>query len=342
MQPADVKSLLERFRIGTDQRAEDDAAVLEPYTYLFENPGKDIRSTLIVAFNHWIGLDEDKLSVVQEVVEKLHTASLLIDDVEDGSVLRRGRPTAHLKFGLGQTINAANYVYFKAFERLRELRNPAVDAVFAEELLNLHRGQGLELVWRDNGICPTEEAYIAMVNDKTGGLLRLAIRVMLALAPMKDSVVPLANIVGILFQIRDDYMNLASLSYARAKGFAEDLTEGKYSFPILHAIRHADVDGGGGRIEEILRLKTSELGPKLEALKLLAPSLAYTVEQCGVWQDACRDEVQRLGGSPKLEKLLDRLQVKVEDEGGVARVIETYTQVFEEQQQHANAAAHAR
>ena len=331
MRANEVKALLEQFRHNSSATDKDDKAVLEPYTYLFENPGKDIRSTLILAFNHWIGLDDAKLAVVQDVVEKLHTASLLIDDVEDGSALRRGKPAAHLRYGLGQTINAANYVYFKAYEQLRQLHEPAVDAVFAEELLNLHRGQGLELVWRENNICPSEQAYISMVNDKTGGLLRLAIRVMLALKSSQN-VIPLANAVGILFQIRDDYMNLASLSYARAKGFAEDLTEGKYSFPIAHAINQGDAERGR-RIEDILRLKTTDKSPKLEALSLLAPSLEYTVEQCRMWQDVCRQEVANLGGNAMLEKILDRLEIRIGDEGGVEEVIAVYTRVHEDELQ---------
>jgi len=87
--------------------------------------------------------------------------------------------------------------------------------------------------------CPTEEEYIEMVDNKTGGLFRIAIKLMLAAATSghNENYIPLVNLVGIIFQIRDDYQNLQSDKYSANKGFCEDLTEGKFSFPIVHSIR---------------------------------------------------------------------------------------------------------
>lgn len=105
----------------------------------------------------------------------------------------------------------------------------------------------MDLFWRDSLTCPTEQEYIQMVNNKTGGLLRLAVKLMQAcssnstyfipqrLADIRDYV-PLVNLIGILFQIRDDYQNLQDTQYTHNKGLCEDITEGKFSFPIIHAI----------------------------------------------------------------------------------------------------------
>lgn len=119
--------------------------------------------------------------------------------------------------------------------------------MIVDELINLHRGQGMDLFWRDSLTCPTEEEYIEMVNNKTGGLLRLAVKLMQACSsstmytPVQLSTdisdyVPLVNLIGILFQIRDDYQNLQDTQYTNNKGLCEDITEGKFSFPIIHAI----------------------------------------------------------------------------------------------------------
>lgn len=94
------------------------------------------------------------------------------------STLRRGRPVAHRIFGIAQTINSANHAYFLAQKHLEQLENPAALPIFTEELLNLHRGQGMELYWRDSLTCPTEGEYVDMVLNKTGGLFRLAVRLM--------------------------------------------------------------------------------------------------------------------------------------------------------------------
>jgi geranylgeranyl diphosphate synthase type 3 len=162
-----------------------------------------------------------------------------IDDIEDDSMLRRGIPVAHKIYGIPSTINCANYVYFLALQKLStfppEVYPAAVD-IFTTELLSLHQGQGLELYWRDSSQCPSLQAYEAMVRDKTGGLLRLSVRLMQLLASSPRDYVPLVDILGIHFQIRDDYMNLFSLRYEENKGFAEDITEGKFSFPMIHYI----------------------------------------------------------------------------------------------------------
>lgn len=101
-----------------------------------------------------------------------------VDDVEDNSLLRRGIPVAHSIFGTAQTINSANYVYFGALQELMKLSNPQAIQIFTDELCNLHRGQGMDLFWRDTLTCPNEDDYLEMVGNKTGGLFRLAVQLM--------------------------------------------------------------------------------------------------------------------------------------------------------------------
>jgi len=167
----------------------------------------------------------------------LHNASLLVDDVEDGSHLRRGNPVAHKIYGVAQTINCANYVYFLALQELQHIPRPDLVQIFTDELINLHRGQGMDIYWRDAGLCPSEQEYLEMIGHKTGGLLRLAVKLMQACSQNPVDYVPLVNIIGTLYQIRDDYVNLRSTDYMKNKSFCEDLTEGKFSFPIIHSIR---------------------------------------------------------------------------------------------------------
>ena len=79
---------------------EIDESLLEPWKYLNEVPGKNVRGLLITAFNTWLKVPEDKLKLIDEVVRNLHTASLLVDDIEDNSKLRRGVPVAHSIYGI--------------------------------------------------------------------------------------------------------------------------------------------------------------------------------------------------------------------------------------------------
>ncbi|RUS29946.1 geranylgeranyl pyrophosphate synthetase [Jimgerdemannia flammicorona] len=321
----------------------NDEILLEPYTYLTANPGKEIRSKMIDAFDEWINVPKEELAVITKVVEMLHTASLLIDDVEDDSELRRGIPVAHQIYGIPQTINCANYVYFLALSEINKLNNPKLVTIytvlpfhmptfvvssrdvsttvfkfhpthpthpFTEELLNLHRGQGMELFWRDTLTCPTEEEFIDMVNNKTCGLLRLAVKLMAEASGTSVDYVPLVNLIGIHFQVRDDYMNLQSSTYADHKGFCEDLSEGKFSFPIIHCIR---ADTTNRQMLNILKQRPQSIELKKFALQVMerTQSFEYTRRYLAEVEIRAREEITRLGGNKHLERIMDVLAVKV-------------------------------
>ncbi|KAH7910040.1 isoprenoid synthase domain-containing protein [Hygrophoropsis aurantiaca] len=327
--------------------AEHQNAILEPFTYIASNPGKEIRGRLIEAFNQWLNVPKDKLDVIIRVVGLLHNASLLLDDIEDDSHLRRGIPVAHKIYGIPQTINTANYVYFIAYHELASLRPSTrshsrassgssdsgssttlcekaelperlipdhdLDLVVTEELLALHRGQGLDILWRDCLRCPTEDEYIGMVKDKTGGLLRIAVKLMMACATTNTMVdyIPLTDLIGIFFQIRDDYMNLQSNQYAENKGFAEDLSEGKFSFPIVHGILEKPENR---QILNVLHKRPQTPTLKHHTISYLrntTHSFDYTLAVMHTLERQARTEVARLGGNTVLEAILDKLAVNV-------------------------------
>ncbi|KAJ6072036.1 geranylgeranyl pyrophosphate synthetase [Penicillium canescens] len=264
------------------QTLDQNKVISAPLDYLLSFPGKDIRGQLISSFNEWLQIPEEKLSLIKRVVELLHTASLLIDDIQDSSQLRRGLPVAHNIFGVAQTINSANYAYFKAQSELHKIGDPRAVEIFTEELLRLHKGQGMDLYWRDSLTCPTEEEYLEMVSNKTGGLFRLAIKLMQLCSASEKDCVPLVEYLGIIFQIRDDYQNLQSEKYIENKGFGEDLTEGKFSFPIIHSIRS---NSDSFQLINILKQKSEDTTVKLYAIKLLESTGSF---------EFCRQRIAQL------------------------------------------------
>ncbi|TFY57716.1 hypothetical protein EVG20_g8429 [Dentipellis fragilis] len=296
---------------------EDETAVTEPYTYVASMPGKDIRGRFIEAVNYWLHIQPEPLAVICKIVAMLHNASLLIDDIEDNSQLRRGQPVAHRIYGLPQAINSANYVYFLALKEavaLKPYELPGYDAldIILHELVNLHRGQGLELVWRDSLRCPSEDQYIDMVNKKTGGLFRLAVKLMTACAPepVQIDYVPLFNLFGVFFQIRDDLMNLDDNEYEKNKGFAEDLTEGKWSFPVIHGVT-AEQDNNV--LTNVLQKRPTTPTLKLHAINHLrnrTGSFAYTEGILDTLETRIRTEIDALGGNDRLLVLVNLLSVR--------------------------------
>ena len=288
-----------------------DASILEPFAYISETPGKDVRGALIDAFNVWLKIPPEKVTQIKSIISRLHNASLLVDDIEDGSQLRRGKPVAHAIFGVPYTLNAANYAYFVALEECHRLGSPEALSVFVEELLNLHRGQGQDIVWRDTQKVPTEEEYYSMVLDKTGGLFRLAVGLMAAFSERdKSEFRELVDQLALYFPIRDDLVNLKSDEYALSKSYCEDLTEGKFSYPILHAIRARPDDT---RLLNILKQKTENTDVKRHAVEFMESvgSFEKTREALAAIKGDIASAIAALGGHDQLAKLVEKLDAQV-------------------------------
>ncbi|CCH57861.1 hypothetical protein TBLA_0A00600 [Henningerozyma blattae CBS 6284] len=297
-----IKRLVENKPCWKDS---DETAIRAPYTHLALKPGKNFRSELIRLFNLFYGLSQDQVTKIEQLVSILHNSSLLIDDIEDSSETRRGDVSSYIKFGIPMTINSANYMYFAAMQVLQDIaefkhHDNHVDVhllkdlmvIFNEEMLNLHRGQGLDIFWRENipDIIPDESMYFNMVMNKTGGLFRLTVRIMERLC--KDlkyrngecTLVPLSNLLGILYQLRDDYQNLTDPKMFAAKGFADDISEGKLSFPIIHGLKYESMlnitnNTDNTPLLDMILKKPMEKEKKLEVISYLrdiSRSLEYT------------------------------------------------------------------
>ncbi|CAH2241851.1 jg16240 [Pararge aegeria aegeria] len=290
--------------------------LLAPYTHLLQIKGKQIRVKIAVAFNHWLRVPDEKLQYIVNAVNTLHNASLLMDDIQDNSTVRRGVPAAHCVFGLPLTLNTGIHVFFLVLQRVMQL-GPVATEIYSEEMLELIRGQGIDIYWRENLICPTEEEYNNMVEQKTGHMFLLGLRLMQLFSECKTDFSKLALHLGLYFQIRDDYCNLRQQEAleewpseedkqaSKELSYCEDLTEGKYSLPIIHAMSSSKRE----EILDILRQRTQDVAVKKHCIALLdkVGSLQYTRGVLENLDRSARAEVARLGGNPDMEAVLDEL-----------------------------------
>ncbi|KAH7637710.1 geranylgeranyl pyrophosphate synthase-like [Dermatophagoides farinae] len=289
--------------------SNDENKLLEPYHYIMQCSGKKIRTKLIQAFNHWLQIPDDKLEIINTIIEMLHNSRSMI--LKDNATLRRGIPVAHNIFGIASTINSANYVYFLSADKLiKEFPSaimPKAITIFTEQLLELHRGQGMDIYWRDSYTCPSEEQYIAMIERKTGALFSLGVKLMQLFSADQRDFSFLITLLGKYFQIRDDYANLKSATYEENKSYCEDLTEGKFSFPIIHGILSNPNDK---TLINILRKRTTNVELKKFAVEKLESfgSFEYTMVTMKDLSQKAREEVDRLGGNKYLHQLLNYLE----------------------------------
>ncbi|RAH67449.1 bifunctional terpene synthase/polyprenyl synthetase family protein [Aspergillus aculeatinus CBS 121060] len=260
--------------------------LLSPAEYIASLPSKGVREAFIDALNVWLMLPDRQVKLLKSIAKTLHNASLMLDDIEDSSPLRRGQPATHTVYGVGPTINSANYLLLQALDEVRglaDLDGPCLD-IYTEEMRNLFTGQSYDVYWTREAVCPSEAEYMAMIRQKTGGLFRLLARLMIATAPAQRNrdipLLPLIDKLGEYFQIRDDYKNLTE-EYTDQKGFCEDLDEGKFSFPLIHALRAQEREKNG-RLWEMLEqgraAGTMDVARKREVLNILqdSASMEYT------------------------------------------------------------------
>ncbi|KRX57964.1 Squamous cell carcinoma antigen recognized by T-cells 3 [Trichinella sp. T9] len=291
--------------------SKEEEELIAPFKYICSIPGKQIRVKLVCGFNLWLNVDNEIVNAISEIVEMLHNASLMIDDIEDSSELRRGMPVTHRIYGLPTTLNTANYIYFVALSKTVQLRHRDAVKVFTESLLDLHRGQGMEIYWRDAVICPTEAKYLDMVIKKTGGLFRLGVNMLQLFSTNKTDYNQLLNDMATYFQIRDDYMNLVAGEVREnfsLKGFAEDLTEGKFSFPIIHALQS---NPENDQILKILRQRTNSVELKKHCINILSNlgSLNYTKQRLNELSNKILSDIEKFGGNTHLQDLMEMLQL---------------------------------
>jgi geranylgeranyl diphosphate synthase type 3 len=159
-------------------------------------------------------------------------------------------------------------------------------------------------------VCPCR--YKEMVKRKTGGLFGLAVRLMQQHSKSTADYTRVLDLLGLHFQIRDDYANLKSAQYADQKSFAEDLTEGKFSFPIIHSIR---ANPTNRELSSILRQRTEDLALKRYAIECVdrTGSFEYTRGVLLALERETLQEIKKLGGNPLLVKIIVKLAALYKD-----------------------------
>lgn len=228
--------------------------------YMASLPSKGVRSTLIHALNQWFQISDRHVDVIKEITSMLHNSSLILDDIQDESPLRRGKPAAHTIFGTAQSINSSTYLFVRAMQMVSDNFEHAVQQSFLEILQRMHIGQSYDLHWRFHLVCPTEDEYFEMVDQKTGCMFDMLLLLMGAKSRhvKEQSFASFVRIFGRYFQVRDDYMNLTSTEYTQGKGWCEDLDEGKLSYPLIVCQRMAPASFA--QIAGMFRAKHSSTG----------------------------------------------------------------------------------
>ena len=225
------------------------ALLSAPCASLVAGGGKRWRPLLAVLAYQLAGGSGEEIYTLTPLIEGIHTASLIHDDIEDNSELRRGQPAAHVAYGLDSALNSGSWLYFQALGSLEAYRAPAnikldLYAAALTHIRALHEGQALDIHWhRTAGFFPSRKDYERMIRLKTGALAALAAYTgMRAAGKAHEESAAFASLfeaAGVGFQILDDAKNISAGNAGKKRG--DDIVEGNKSLPvILHIEKHPE------------------------------------------------------------------------------------------------------
>jgi len=211
--------------------------------YIIESGGKRLRPALVLLAGNHFAAGKDNMLEIAAVIEFIHTATLLHDDVVDESSLRRGRSTVNAEFGNAAAVLVGDFLYSRAFEMMVSVGSMPVMAVLAQATNVIAEGEVLQLL-NIHDADTNEEKYLKVVRFKTAKLFEAACRVgaILGNAPPAD-VAAMAEYgmhLGTAFQLIDDVLDYSGEIGETGKNIGDDLAEGKPTLPLIYALRQGN------------------------------------------------------------------------------------------------------
>jgi octaprenyl-diphosphate synthase len=242
--------------------------VREVAQYIISAGGKRLRPALLLLMSGALGNHNAHRHTLAAVVEFIHTATLLHDDVVDESTLRRGRETANERFGNAASVLVGDFLYSRAFQMMVDVNNMRVMQVLSDATNVIAEGEVLQLMnMRDASL--SEADYLRVIRSKTAKLFEASARLAPILANAdartEEICATYGQALGTAFQVIDDVLDYEGKAEELGKNLGDDLREGKVTLPIICAlktasepqkqlIRHAIEQGDAAHLDDIFAI----------------------------------------------------------------------------------------
>lgn len=298
------------------QQVESDVALINQLGfYIVNSGGKRIRPLLTVLAARAVGIDNNQHHTLAAIIEFIHTATLLHDDVVDESTMRRGRETANAVFGNQASVLVGDFLYTRSFQMMVSLKRMRVMEILSDSTNVIAEGEVLQLM-NCNDPNTSEESYMQVIYSKTARLFEAATMLAAVLtdqpADIETAMQDYGKYLGTAFQLVDDIMDYAADSDEMGKNVGDDLAEGKPTLPLLYAmwkgnpeqssmIKQAIEQGNGMEYLEEVLVAMEQTG-----------SLAYTKKQALLAADKAIDALAPLPQSEYKDALIGLAHLSVE------------------------------
>lgn len=229
-------------RVINERLTSEVPLVKEVAQYIISAGGKRLRPTLLLLVAGALGNRHPHRHTLAAVVEFIHTATLLHDDVVDESTLRRGRETANERFGNAASVLVGDFLYSRAFQMMVDVNNMRVMQVLSDATNVIAEGEVLQLMnMHDPSL--DEAAYLRVIRSKTAKLFEASAR-LAAILHQADPATEAAcatygQALGTAFQVIDDVLDYEGSAAELGKNLGDDLREGKVTLPVICALRRA-------------------------------------------------------------------------------------------------------
>ncbi len=258
-------------------------AIADPIWDMLDRGGKRWRPALFLLICEALGKEADYCTDFAIIPEVIHNGTLVIDDIEDSSEMRRGKPCTYKIFKIDISVNAGNAMYYLPLlplmvnrDKLSAEAQRDVYEIYVQEMVNLSMGQAMDIAWH-RGIANADELseqdYLQMCAYKTGTLARMAAKMAAVLAGADGRLVEklgrLAECIGVAFQMQDDILDLTGEEFAKKKGgVGGDISEGKRSLLVIYTLQKASA-ADKKRLLEILGMHTFDQTLRDEAIVII-------------------------------------------------------------------------
>ncbi len=294
--------------------ASDVALINQIGHYIVSAGGKRIRPRLVLLFAEALGFAGPERHELAAIVEFIHTATLLHDDVVDESALRRGRQTANALFGNAASVLVGDFLYSRAFQMMVGINRMRVLEVLADATNVIAEGEVLQLMNMHDPDLAVDD-YLRVIRFKTAKLFEASARLGAVLADagpeVEEACADYGRSLGTAFQLVDDLLDYEGDTQALGKNVGDDLREGKPTLPLLVAMarctdderllmRHSIEHGESERLDEIL------------AIVRRTGALEATRDAARAEANKARDALSGLPGSSALQALLELCARSVE------------------------------
>ena len=290
------------------QRLDSDVPLVRQVAeYIVTGGGKRLRPALLLLAAGAAGYRGEAHLELATVVEFIHTATLLHDDVVDESRLRRGRDTANAAFGNAASVLVGDFLYSRAFQMMVSVDNMRVMQVLADATNTIAEGEVLQLMnCHDPDV--DEDRYLEVIRRKTAKLFEAAARIGAVLAglpaALEEGLATYGTHVGTAFQLIDDVLDYSGDAGAIGKSLGDDLAEGKPTLPLIHAMRTGSAEQSALVRDAIVQGGRERFAGVLEAIRTsgaLEYSRAVAEREAGL----ARNAIEPLSRSKYKDSLLE-------------------------------------